>query len=190
MNCDLCGGKTIKIVGSLPFKSKAIGNINVPGVSYSKCASCHDILVDFDQSIKMSNYFKEQEKKAIESIPISEFVSLNEAADILEISKQAFSKNPRVKRGFVYSAVVGGRQVFYRKSIEQFKRSGDGRILIELPEKPGKKEITNKIIYIVSTQEKGKAPLYERPEIYGFHTGAFKNCLPTKKYQKSNYVIN
>lgn len=128
--CEKCDNKLKEGREFVPFESKVLGKILVPGVHHYKCSKCGSSLISYEGAGTLLKYVSEKELEAIRSLPIGDFVSLNEAADILEISKQAFNKNTRIKRGFIYSTIVGGRRVYYKKSVEEFKRTGnkDGRI--------------------------------------------------------------
>lgn len=133
MLCDLCNGNRSIVIGGLSFKSRPLGTIYVPSIRYSKCRDCGDVSIDFEETKKINAYVEKKESEAIYSLPIGEFISLNEAAVILGKTKQAFSKDSRIKRGFIYYVVVDGRKLYYKKSVEEFKRTGkDGRINIQL----------------------------------------------------------
>lgn len=133
MLCDLCNGTRSIIIGGLSFKSRPLGSIYVPSIRYSKCRDCGDVSIDFEETKKINTYIKKKEAEAICSLPIGEFISSNEAAVLLGKTKQAFSKDSRIKRGFIYHVVVDGRKLYYKKSVEEFKRTGkDGRINIQL----------------------------------------------------------
>jgi hypothetical protein len=131
MLCDLCNGSRSIVIGSISFKSKPLGTIFVPGIRHSTCRGCGEISIDFEETKKINAYVEKKEAEAILSLPIGDFISLNEAAIILGKTKQAFSKDSRIKRGFIYSVMVDNRKLYYKKSVEAFKQTGkDGRILI------------------------------------------------------------
>jgi hypothetical protein len=130
MRCSLCDGKIENIKGRISFKSKALGLLFVPGVSYSKCQNCGDELISIEMSKRIINYVKEKEQEAINSLPIGAFLSLNRAAEVLGITKQAFSKNNKINSGFIYSTAIDNKNYYYDKSVEAFKSKGDGRIPI------------------------------------------------------------
>lgn len=132
MKCDNCGEETTMIVGNYPFFSNALGTISVPNVKFIKCGVCGDTYLSLQEAEKVTDFVREREIEAISGIPIGEFVSQNEAANILGMSKQAFSKNSRINRGFIYSIRIDGRSFFYRKSVEQFNNTGDGRIRLDV----------------------------------------------------------
>lgn len=129
MNCDICDKKYDLITASTQFFSKALGNILVPNISRMRCSGCGKELFDSVQSKMIREYVAAKEQDAISSLPIRDFVSLNEAAQMLGVTKQAFSKNSRIQRGFIYSLSKDGRKFYLKPSIEEFKRTGkDGRI--------------------------------------------------------------
>jgi len=127
--CEYCDGTVQTVLDVVPFNSKAVHSLYVPGVRQFKCSKCSNVLIPLTEMDKITKYVKEKEQQAIDRLPIGDFVSLNEAAEILGVSKQAFNKNSRIKRGFIYSTIKDGRTFYYRKSVEEFKRTGkDGRI--------------------------------------------------------------
>ncbi len=130
MRCSICNGLIFPKTDSISFKSKTIGEVLVPNIKHKACSLCREVLISPSESKKIFNYVKEKERNAIGRLPISDFVSLNMAAKILGVSKQAFSKNPRIKAGLIYSVSVGGRKLYNRKSVQQFKETGNGRFLL------------------------------------------------------------
>jgi len=132
MICSVCNGTMIRLCKSIPFESKALGTILVPDVTLYKCKVCEDSLYDVKTSQKIIDFVRRAEQTAISELPLKDFVSAIRAAEILGISKQAFSKNEKIKRGFIYSATLDNKHYYYKKSVETFKKSGDGRLLLSL----------------------------------------------------------
>lgn len=131
ISCEKCDGKLKESTNAVPFESRAIGTILVPSVHHYKCTKCNSRLISYEGAKTLLKYVADKEVEAISSLPIGDFISLNEAAKILEVTKQAFNKNLRIKRGFIYSTIICGRRVYYKKSVEEFKITGkDGRIRI------------------------------------------------------------
>lgn len=164
MLCDLCNGEKCVVVGAMSFKSRPLGTIIVPNVKYSLCQVCGEKTIDYHESEKVHSYVVKKEAEALMSLPIGDFISLNEAAKILCVTKQAFSKNSRISRGFVYSVVVDGRTLYYKKSVEEFKRNGkDGRI--NLLTKPMPEKRSNVISFIPNiSPQRGEMPKYFIPQ--------------------------
>jgi len=102
-NCEYCGGTITTVKTVLSFKNMALGTVSAPDI----------------------------EQHVINNLPVSDFISLNQAADLLGISKQAFSKHPRVKRGFIYSTTIDNKKFFYKRSVEAFRDTKDGRVEID-----------------------------------------------------------
>ncbi len=137
MLCPECDGTIDIIVGKLSFKSRMLGDIEVPRVTYKLCAGCQEITIAADESRGIDRYLSMRETSALGSLPVREFITLNEAASILEISKQAFSKNPRIKRGFIYFVSRGNSRLYLKKSVEEFVKNGkDGRIRLKEKVRP------------------------------------------------------
>ncbi|MEK7485403.1 MAG: YgiT-type zinc finger protein [Planctomycetota bacterium] len=128
MKCEMCNGKLSKVKEELEFLTPSLGKLLIPNITFFKCNNCGEKLLNPEMSDKITKYVKIKEQEAIDSLPVGEFVSLNEAAEILGITKQAFSKNPKIKRGWIYSTKIGERRYYYQKSLAAFKKKKDGRI--------------------------------------------------------------
>ncbi len=132
--CEYCDGTVTRIIGALPFKSKALGSVvSVPDVEQHKCSKCGNTVISLDEADKVADFIKNREQHVINNLPVSDFISLNQAAVLLGISKQAFSKHPRVKRGFIYSITIDNKKFFYKRSVEAFRDSKDGRVSLSWP---------------------------------------------------------
>lgn len=127
MKCAMCEGIVKRKRGGMKAKSRALGTIIVPNITYLECDDCGDIRYNESMAIKIHEYVKSMEREAIGGLPIGQFVTANEAANMLGITKQAFSKNPKIKNGFIYTVEVGGRKYYHRRSVELFNAKGDGR---------------------------------------------------------------
>ena len=132
--CEYCDGTVTRITGALPFKSKALGTVvSVPDIEQHKCSKCGNTVISLDEADKVADFIKNREQHVINNLPVSDFISLNQAADLLGISKQAFSKHPRVKRGFIYSITIDNKKFFYKRSVEAFRDTKDGRVSLSWP---------------------------------------------------------
>jgi hypothetical protein len=134
MNCALCNGKVDKVKGSIDFDTRSLGKVSVPNLEYLMCTTCGDLLLTTEQSDRVSKFIANEEQQLINKLPVGEFISLNEAAAILGITKQAFSKHLKIKNGLIFSATISNRKFYNRKSVELFKRDGNGKYLL-LPSK-------------------------------------------------------
>ena len=127
MRCYECGGTYKEHIGSLSLYNKFIGYYQLFNVEYYKCDNCGKLLFPKETTIQIEK--KEQERRdcLIKQLPLGEFTFASEAAEILNISRQALHKHSRIRRGFIYSITFGGRKLYHKKSIFLFKERGDGR---------------------------------------------------------------
>lgn len=130
MNCSHCNAETIRKTADYLCESKIIGDVLVPLVEVERCSSCGAVQLANKEERRVAEYLERLEKNAIISLPADNLISAGQAAGILGVSKQAFSKNPKIKKGFVYFTYVGTKKVYFRSSVELFKTSGDGRFPI------------------------------------------------------------
>ncbi len=126
--CEYCDGSVTKVKGILPFKSKALGAVTVPEIEQHKCSKCGNTVISLDEADKVTEFIRIKEQEIINNLPACDFISLNQAAERLGITKQAFSKHPRIKRGFIYSIIIDNKKYFYKRSVEAFKETKDGRV--------------------------------------------------------------
>jgi hypothetical protein len=132
-NCEYCDGTITKVKTVLSFRSKALGTVCVPDIEQYKCSKCGNTTLSLDEANKVSQFVRDKEQHVINNLPVSDFISLNQAASLLGISKQAFSKHPRVKRGFIYSITIDNKKFFYKRSVEAFRDTKDGRVSLSWP---------------------------------------------------------
>jgi hypothetical protein len=130
MNCALCNGRLIKKSGSVQFKSRAVGKVLVPNLEFLECEKCKEKIFSLKESDKAIDFIAKKEREAIYTLPIKDFITAKEASKILGITKQAFSKHPKIKRGLIYFVKIGDRKFYNRKSVELFKEKGNGKYLL------------------------------------------------------------
>ncbi|MBW1650888.1 MAG: hypothetical protein JRJ44_09510 [Deltaproteobacteria bacterium] len=127
MKCYDCKGNYIEKKGSISLNNHIIGDFEVYNVTYYKCSNCNKLLFPNNTAIKIEKKENEIKLKLLCQLPVQDFVSASDAAYLLDISRQAFHKNIRIKNGFIYSIELGGKRLYNKKSILLFKEKGDGR---------------------------------------------------------------
>lgn len=131
MNCDLCNGTVQEKTGAYPFKSKTLGKVIVPNITFLECQECGDRAVPYKGAVALHKHITIREREEIKKLPASGLITAGEAAELLGVTKQAFSKNPKIKHGFIYYVTIGNRKAYFKKSVQLFKESGDGRFQIK-----------------------------------------------------------
>jgi hypothetical protein len=126
MRC-ICKNRFTEKKGEVEFKSRSLGKVKVPNLRFLECDNCGERLISPEEGDKATDFIEKEEQKIINNLPIGEFVSTKEAAEILDITKQAFSKNQRIKGGLIYSTKIGERKYYHRKSVELFKEKNNGK---------------------------------------------------------------
>ena len=124
MNCALCNNKLTAKFGAIDFHTQSLGRISVPNLNYLECEYCGEKLLSSTAGNKAAEYIAKQEQERINKLPIGEFITANESAEILGITKQAFSKNPKIRRGFIYASQIGDRKYYHKESVKLFKEKG------------------------------------------------------------------
>lgn len=127
MRCLECGSTYTKHTGSVTLYDSFIGNYHVFDVEYYKCDSCKNLLFPKETAIKIEKAEQERREYLIKRLPLVEFIFASEAAEILNISRQALHKHRRIRLGFIYSITFGGKKVYHKKSVILFKEQDDGR---------------------------------------------------------------
>ena len=134
MRCAVCNTEISAKTGEFEFKSRALGKILVPHITYFECDVCGEKILSPEESDRVIEYVEKQENKAIAKLPIGEFITANEAAEMLGITKQAFSKHSKIKRGLIYSVMIGDRKYYNHKSVKLFKEKNNGKFLLSKPD--------------------------------------------------------
>ncbi|WP_435548228.1 hypothetical protein [Desulfobacterium sp. N47] len=127
MKCYTCGDIYNEHEGTLELHNKSIGSYNIYLANYYKCAGCGALLFPKETAKKIASKEEEIRNNLIRQLAVCEFIVGTEAAAILGITKQAFHKHRRIKNGFIYYAIIGGKKLYNKKSVQLFKETKDGR---------------------------------------------------------------
>lgn len=146
MRCYECSGTYKKHTGSLNLHNKFIGSHEIFNVKYYKCDNCGNLLFPKETTIKIEKKEQEHRDGLIKQLPLEEFIFASEAAKILNISRQALHKHRRIRRGFIYSIIFGGKKLYHKKSILLFKERKDGRFPLT------DEVLSNNVKYIIMPQ--------------------------------------
>jgi hypothetical protein len=130
MKCYNCGNNYRKSIESLEVDDPYIGIITVQGFPYYLCDNCGDILYPAETSRKLDECRQNMLNRIIRNFPLREFLTANETAELLGITKQALNKNRRISRGFIYKSRIGNFDIYLKESVEKFKATGDGRFIL------------------------------------------------------------
>jgi len=133
MKCNQCGGSYIIKHGDLELTDDYVGPFTVEAVEYLECFGCGDLAYPPETLKKIEKARKNALEDTLQSLRLKDFVSGAEAAAMLGISRQALHKHRRIRRGFIFQTQFSDKTVYLRKSVELFKKTGDGRFqLIDL----------------------------------------------------------
>jgi len=133
MRCDQCGETYIAKKESLEWTDEYIGPFTVEGAEYFECDRCGDYLFSPKNAERVETARRLALDKILQSFPLSAFVTAAEAARILGISRQALHKHRRIRRGFIFQTQFDNKAVYLKKSIDLFKKGGDGRFKLVEP---------------------------------------------------------
>ena len=129
----MCDGNLRAVKNYFAFNSKLIGQVFVPKIKFERCDQCDDKLLSGSEGEKILRFVKKKEEEAISALPVGDFVTAAQAADILEITKQAFSKNRKIRSGLIISITIDNKKLYLEKSVKLFGESGNG--LFRLPQR-------------------------------------------------------
>jgi hypothetical protein len=135
MKCYDCGAEyTPRHEKRMRADDKAIGTFHVADVSYLECSNCRQRLYSPDDARKIEDARASALDAILRSMPLGAFVSAQEATKLLGVTRQALHKHRRISRGFIYQTTWCGSRVYLLASVEQFKKTEDGRIILRRPE--------------------------------------------------------
>ena len=103
MKCSNCGKRLTPKTGLYAFEDEYLGRISVELKGSHECKPCDDVYLSWEDAGRVEQAENDVEEQLLQSKPVSDFVTQKETAEILGISKQAVSKNHRIKRGFIFS---------------------------------------------------------------------------------------
>ena len=129
-DCTRCGAKTIRTSDDYLCFSRVLGYALAPRVEIDECSGCGLASVSSEAEKEVYRWLSIHEQIAIDSLSGDQLLSAGQAAEMLGVTKQAFSKNPKVKKGHIYFTSVGNKKIYFKSSVELFKDSGDGRFQI------------------------------------------------------------
>ncbi|MDR2850212.1 MAG: hypothetical protein LBW77_06705 [Verrucomicrobiota bacterium] len=128
MKCCECGGEYKNHTNTkLRVDDDAVGTFYVDGVSYQACGSCGARLFAPEDAKKIEAAREKTLETLLLSQPIGGFLTVAEAVKLLGVTRQAFHKNRRIARGFIYQIPFGDKKVYLKESVERYRRKGDGR---------------------------------------------------------------
>ena len=165
MNCALCNSEVVNKKGSIEFDTPSLGIIFVPNIEYFECTGCGDQLLTAEQGDKAFEFIVNEEQRLINMLPIGEFISANEAAAILGVTKQAFSKHPKIKSGLVFSTIISNRKFYNKKSVELFKKNGNGKFLLRRHVKPVRKYALDNLYDFPATRAEDSIVINDQEQI-------------------------
>lgn len=174
MNCLECGGTYQEKTGLLEVVDSYVGTISIKGVPYYECDKCDDLLYTEEMSRAIEAERTKRIHELLSQFPIGGFISAAETASMLGISRQALYKNRRINHGFIYQIKFCGATVYLRKSVLQYKKTGDGRFALYA------------YVYSPSPQYLEKTILIKYVPIYDrYH----KDIVPKRLKFKENYIM-
>jgi hypothetical protein len=127
MKCRECGGDFQQKFDRFETNDPLVGTISIQGFPYYKCDKNGEILLSNEMSKALDEARNNRIQQLLREYPVSEFISAEETAELLGITKQALHKNRRIRNGFIYQVVFGGVPVYLSQSVIQFMKTGDGR---------------------------------------------------------------
>ncbi|MDD3146045.1 MAG: hypothetical protein PHD82_01975 [Candidatus Riflebacteria bacterium] len=144
MKCYNCKIAFTKKHDSLKMDSKEVGSFEVPDVEFFQCPNCSELLYPKETLLKIEHAEKAEIQRMIAEFPVSAFISSTEACKILDVTKQAFHKNRRIRNGFIFSIDWCGKKLYLKKSVLLFKENGDGRFKLTFESSNLKKQYGKK----------------------------------------------
>ena len=127
MRCPECGGNTTKHVGEIQWLDRLVGPLCIADGEYWECLQCRSRIYPPDTAGRMGDVRNVRIRDLLLSRPVGEFVSTSEARSALGMSRQAFHKNRRIRRGFIYRVEMGKHFLYHRSSVTRYQAEGDGR---------------------------------------------------------------
>lgn len=128
MRCMECRKAEYQLV-TAPYRSVMpfVGLVETEPVEHEICPECGDIMLPPAAARAADRAFYAREKQLLAARPVGDYITADEAAAILGKTRQALHQDGRVRRGFVYRVRSGRAWLYLRRSVEQYRDTGDGR---------------------------------------------------------------
>lgn len=130
MKCGDCGTEMVFRRGEIDIDNVSLGSFQLHDVEFWECPACNDQILPAETWTAADQEEGRLIKERISQLPVGDFISAAETAQILDVTRQGLHKNKRIGRGFVYSTMIDGKKFYHKKSVEQFKQTGDGRFAL------------------------------------------------------------
>lgn len=127
MKCYECGGTYINKNGTIERNNNRVGRYRVENADYRECDTCKIAMYPAKTLLLFESKEAEVLNRLIRALPVGEFITATEVARILGVTRQAVSKHRRIRRGFIYSTKIGGKNMYHKKSVQLFLTEQDGR---------------------------------------------------------------
>ncbi len=112
------------------WQDKFLGHLSLSNLKYKKCEKCGDVIFPSESSRRIDLEEKRVVNDWLLSLSLKDFCKSKYVTILLGFSHQAFHKHPRYK-GRIYHVEYEGEIFYLKKSVELFKKSGDGRFEIQ-----------------------------------------------------------
>ena len=132
MRCSNCGKRLVQKTGLYISENEYLGCISVDLQDSHECRDCEDVYLSWKDVGRLEQAENDVQERLLKRRPVSDFVTQKETAEMLGITKQAVSKNGRIKRGFIFHTEFDGRKMYLRDSVELYKKTGDGRFSLDV----------------------------------------------------------
>jgi hypothetical protein len=127
MACEKCGGEVRELTGRLEFEDPYVGLVVLEEAPFLRCDNSH-FLYPVETLRRIERAREGLLGQFIGNYPEHDFMTSAEVANILGITRQALSKNRRIRRGFIYKVEKSDNcTLFLRQSVDLYKKTGDGR---------------------------------------------------------------
>lgn len=124
--CASCHSIVRPFRDKIVIQDKFFGEIITTKLKFNKCSNCGRLSFP-SSTVKIIDKFRYERKHSLlKKQPIDEFITASETADLLEITRQALHKN-LIIRGLVFNTTMWGKHFYLKKSVDRFKKRGDGR---------------------------------------------------------------
>ena len=162
-NCEI-NSQVQPVRDSIIIEDKFLGKITTRETEILMCENCNEFLITEEISRLIEDKIDKQRDLLIKALPFSKFISVKKVSEILSISRQAIHKNSYLKR-IVYNSKIDKQLFFVKKSVEQYKITGDGRF--NLSQKDNYKDSN---IYLLSRKNKNLESLISEQESFSLYS--------------------
>ena len=169
-----------EIIGKYTYEDNRV-IVTLDNANYTKNEE-GELFLNAETAERIDSEIDRLHKEFLNSQLMANFISISEAIEILGITKQAFSKNKKINRGFIYFIEKDDKKLFLKESVELYKETKDGRFSI--------KEFCKQAVNTIGSVDVFECIDLSNENKYSFNELPYESSSMSTTYKESHFNVN